>query len=110
MATLESHQFGANLVDVVGTILFLMFLGASMDLLDQHPSPQRQLRQLHSLHPNGTARLRKTFATGTTPMKMTLTGLGSLGVHRQLGPVQHLTIQLEVRKVNTLIRLSKTIR
>lgn len=110
VALLESLLFSASLVDVVGTVLFLMSLGASMDLPGQHPSPLHQLRQLHSLQPNGTARLSKTFATGTTPRKMTLTGLGSLAVHHQLGPVHRLTTQLEVRKVNTLIRLSKVIR
>lgn len=109
MASSESLLFSASLVDVVGTILFLMSLGASMDLLGQHPSPPHQLRQLHCLQPNGTAHLSKTFATGTTPRKMTLIGIGSLVIHHQVGPVHPLTTQLEVKKVNTLIRLSKVI-
>lgn len=101
VASLESHRFSVSLVDVVGTVLFLMSLGASMDLLGQPPSLPPRLRQLQSLQPNGTALLSKTFATGTTPRKMTLTGLGSLVVHHQLGRVQRLTTQLEARKVKT---------
>ena len=110
VASLESLLFSASLVDVVGTVLFQMCLGASLDLLGQHPSPPHQLRQLHSLQPNGTAHLSKAFATGTTPRKNNLIGLGGLAVHHQLRPVHHLTTQQEVRKVNTLIRLSKIIR
>lgn len=40
---------------------------------------------------------------------MTLIGIGSLVIHHQVGQVHHLTTQLEVKKVNTLIRLSKVI-
>lgn len=101
VASLESHRFSVSLVDVVGTVLFLMSLGASMDLLGQPPSLPHRLRQQQSLQLNGTALLSKTFATGTTPRKMTLTGIGSLAVHHQLGRVQRLTTQLEARKVKT---------
>ena len=107
MASLESPRHDANLEDVAGTVLFQMCPGVSMDLLGQHPSPPHQHRQLHSLHPNGTAHSRKTSATGTTPRKMTLTGIGSLAVHHQLELVQHLITQLEVKKVNNLVQLSK---
>lgn len=101
VATMESRQHNASLEDVAGTALLLMFLGVSMDLLGRHPSPPLQHRQLRSLHPNGTAHLRQTSATGTTLRKMTSIGLDRLVVHHQLGLAHHLITQLEVQKVNT---------
>ena len=103
VATLELRRHNARRVDAAGTVLLQMFLGVSMGLLGRHPSPLHQLRQLHSLHPNGTAHLRRTSATGTTPRKTILTGIGSLAIHHQLELVQLLITQLVVKKVRTEI-------